>query len=254
MEHYFWIIDNESQKSQCLKKALLTLLPKNWIQDFDKSEFIFVIGGDGTFLRNKQFYKDKKIVPINGGNLGFYAYFNKSNLKDIFKKISIDNNFVHIDEIHLSINNNKYFALNEVLIRDEKILKTKVYINSILLQKYSGTGLMFSTQSGSTAHSKNANGAIIAPNLNVIQMIEIEPLTQKKVNTLRSPLILNNSVKIDLKSEIISDALIIIDGTKIEEKFIKECTIKFEKSEFKIFKPDDKKSYWKKLRDSFVRD
>lgn len=254
MKKYFTIVKNNSNKAELIEKKLLNILPQNWIQDFQKSEFIFVIGGDGTFLRNKDYYLNKKIIPINGGNLGFYSYWNKSNLNKIFKNIENEKNFENIDEIHLTIDERKYFALNEILFRDDKVMETKVYINSILLEKYKGTGLLFSTQLGSTAHAKNANGAIIAPNLNVIQMVEIEPLTQKKINTLKSPLILDNSVKIDLKSTIKTNTSVIIDGQRIDQKFNCEAKIEFKKSNFKIFKPDDKKSYWKKLRDSFVRD
>lgn len=251
---YYWIVDNKSSKAQSLKKMLNSIIPNNWIQDLDKSEFIFVIGGDGTFLRNKHLYNNKKIIPINGGNLGFYAYFCKKNIKTIFSKILNDNNFIYPDEIEIISNNIKSYSLNEVLIRSNKVLETKIYIDQILLENFKGTGLMFSTQLGSTAHTKNAKGAIIGPNLNVWQLLEIEPLTQKKYSSLNAALIIDSKSSIKLKSKFDNNAQIIIDGKLIENIFNNECTIKLCKANFLMFKPNHKKEYWHKLRDSFVRD
>lgn len=251
---YFWILESGSVKSDTMKKNFLNHIPKDWILDFEKSEYIFVFGGDGTFLRNKHLYKDKKIIPINAGNLGYFSYFCNSNLKFIFDKIINDKNFVKIEQIEIDINGKKYFAINEILIRSEVVLNLKIYLNSILLENFKGTGLMFSTPYGSTAHSKNAGGSIISPNINAIQMIEIEPLTQKKYNSLKSPLILDLSTTIKLMSTKNEKANIIIDGRIESEKLNDLCLIKSSYSDFYIFKPNDKKSYWKKLRDSFVRD
>ncbi len=251
---YYWLIDNGSNKAESLKKILLNIIPKDWIQDFDKSEFIFVIGGDGTFLRNKKYYKNKKIIAINGGNLGFYSYFSRSNIKDIIHKIENEKNFIKTSEIQIECNQKKYSALNEVLIRSNKVLQTKVYLDSILLQNFKGSGLMFATQHGSTAHSKNANGAIIGPNLKVFQLLEIEPLTQKKYNSLHSSLILESSTTIKLKSKVNNEAMIIIDGEVVNEIFNNECVIKMVESDFLMFKPDTKKEYWSKIRRSFIRD
>lgn len=251
---YYWIIDNDSSKSLSIKKNLLNYIPENWIQDYQKSEFIFVIGGDGTVLRNKKLYQDKKIIPINGGNFGFYAYFNKNNLKQIIHKISNDSNFYNPYQIKITINEKSYYSLNEILIRNDKVMNSRVYINGFMLENFKGTGLMFSTQSGSTAHSKNANGAIICPKLNVVQMIEIEPITQKKFNTLKSPLILNKDVKICLKSKCDNNCTIIIDGEIIHEKFKNECCINCVQSEFRMYKPYGKNEYWKKIKSSFIRE
>lgn len=252
---YFWIIDNGSTKSLSLKNELMNILTKNdWLLDKEKSEFVFVIGGDGTFLKNVESYFDKKIIAINGGNLGYYSHFNKENLKKIIKYVSKKSNFRNLLCLKLLINNNQYISLNEILIRSNHTLNTNIYIYKQKLEFFKGTGLMISTPMGSTAHSKNAGGAIIYQLENLIQLLEIHPITQKKYSTLKSPLILDSNVEIQLKSNIKNSANIIIDGKEIEDLFINDLLIKTEYTSFKVYSPTMPKVYIKKLRNSFVRE
>lgn len=251
----FWIIDNGSSKSLSLKNELIHILSKSgWILDEKNSEFIFVIGGDGTFLKNVNNYSNKKIVAINGGNLGYYSHFNKENLKKIINHISRENNFRNLLCLKLSINNNEYKSLNEILIRSNHTLNTNIYIYKQKLEFFKGTGLMISTPMGSTAHSKNAGGAIIYQLENLIQLLEIHPITQKKYSTLKSPLILDSNVEIQLKSNIKNSANIIIDGKEIVDQFVDNLLITTECTNFKVYSPTLPKVYIKKLRNSFVRE
>lgn len=251
---FYWIILNDSIKTKKIKKLLLSLIPKNWILDFEKSEFVFVIGGDGTVLRNKHFYFNKKIVPINGGNLGYYSYFNEKNLSKNFSDIFKENNFYRPIIIEIFLKNKIFFALNEILIRANKILEIKIYLDNIFIENFKGSGLLISTPLGSTGHSKNLNGAIISPNIDAIQLIEVEPLTQKKYISVKSPMILNCETKIKLDSRANDNVFVIIDGEVINIDFQKISFIKACKSNFFLFKPNQKKQYWKKIRNSFVRD
>ncbi|MDE5545357.1 MAG: NAD(+)/NADH kinase [Malacoplasma sp.] len=250
----YLIIDNNSPKSLLLRKKIENLAPSDWEYSETDYEYIFIVGGDGTFLRNRYKYIDKKIVAINGGNLGYYSYFNVSNLKTIFKKVIDQRYFFQPLTIDITINNKNYFCINEVLIRSDKVLETQVFINNVLLENYKGTGILVSTPLGSTGHAKNSGGAIVDPNLDLVQFIEIEPLTQKKYSSLKSPFILSSENKIVLKSKKESPASIILDGEKIEDNFVNNLVIRFNYAKFKMFKPDCKKNYLKKLRDSFVRD
>lgn len=253
-KHFYKIISNGSLKSESIKKKIISMQPDNWIIDDIKADYIFVIGGDGTFLRSKKYYGNKKIISINGGNLGYYAFFNCNNLKTIFKKILNDSYYFKPLLIVAQTDSFKYEALNEILVRDDKVLNTNIYLNGVKLEKFKGTGIMVSTPYGSTAHSKNCNGALIEPEQKLIQLIEIEPLTQKKYNSLHSPLIMSADWKIDLKSEVANFSHIIIDGTNEKNHFEKNLKIYSKEAEFYLFKPNSDALYIKKLRDSFVRD
>lgn len=252
--HFYKIISNGSLKSEAIKKKLISLAPQDWVLNEQEAKYIFVIGGDGTFLRSKSFYGDAKVIAINGGNLGYYSFFNCKNLKSIFSKVLKESNYFKPLLIVAQSDSYEYEALNEILIRSDKVLNTNIYINNIKLEHFKGTGLMVSTPFGSTAHSKNCNGAIIDPKMDLIQLIEIEPLTQKKYNSLQSPLVMDANWKIDLKANENNFANIIIDGTKQNDMFDKKIKIFSRKANFWLFKPNSDASYIKKIRDSFVRD
>ena len=252
---YFFVIDNNSPKSLLLKKKLNSILCKeNWVENEEKSEFIFVIGGDGTFLKNVDKYSDKKIVAINGGNLGYFSSFNSKNIDSILKTIKNEKLFKNILMLNVNIDNNNYWGLNEVYICSDTTLKTNIYICHQKLELFKGTGLMVSTPMGSTAHNKNAGGAIIWQNENLIQLLEVHPITQKKYSTLKSPLILNYNSTIELINASNDFGNIIIDGNKIKDCFINKIKITTEFSHFKVCVPTTLKPYIQKLRDSFIRE
>ncbi|MEG1820772.1 MAG: NAD(+)/NADH kinase [Malacoplasma sp.] len=256
MTNKFIIITNDSKKAILLKNKLFKILLKNkWTLDENNYDYVFVIGGDGTFLRSTHKYLDKKIIPINGGNLGYYSFFNGGNLKEILKHISKDENYIHPTMISGTIDNEKYFALNEIIVRGDTSLILDIKIDNIFYEKFRGTGLMFSTPLGSTAQSKSANGAVIYPQLDVIQLIEIEPISQKEYLSLKSPLILDSDVVIKIKCNFnCSVSSIIVDGHLEEKKFINsEMIIKSTKATFLLFNIKNKKVYLNKLKNSFMR-
>lgn len=252
---YFYVIDNNSHKSLSLKKQLLSILSKaNWILDKELSEFIFVIGGDGTFLKNVCEYKNKKIIAINGGNLGYFSYFNKANLKSILNLISKENNFKQLLTLNLEINGNNYCSLNEIYITSNHTFNANIYICNQKLELFKGSGIMISTPMGSTAHNKNAGGAIIYQNENLIQLLEIHPITQKRYSTLKSPLILNKNAPILITNNIGCYGNVLIDGKIIDDNFINKAYITTKMSDFYVYVPSTPKMFIKKLRNSFIRE
>lgn len=251
------IITNESKKALCLKNKLLKLLQKNWIEDQKDFQFVFVIGGDGTFLRSIDLYQDKKIIPINGGNFGYYSFFNCNNIKDIAKQITNEKNYINPTLLEMKINKTyTHLSLNEFFIRSDTSLICKLFINNIYFEKFRGSGIILSTPFGSTGHSKSANGAVIYPNLNVIQLVEIEPIAQKEYLTLKSPLILQDDAIIKINNIASTSApSIIVDGKPLKLEFeLNEIVLKSCKASFKIFNPNNQKNYFAKLRHSFIRE
>lgn len=257
----YLIITNESKKALNLKSKLIKLIPKDWLEDNINYEWVFIIGGDGTFLRSKHYYCNKKIIPINGGSLGYFSHFNDKNIKTIFKNISNEANFIIPYILKCKSNDFEYEAINEILIRSDATLITNIYIDNFKYETFRGTGLMICTPFGSTGHSKSANGAIFCPHINLMQLLEIEPIAQKEYLTLKSPLILekntiltfkHNSKKISSQQMLSS---IIIDGQIINEKFDgSELKIFMEKANFFLYNPSNKKMFLKKLQNSFIRE
>jgi NAD+ kinase len=74
----YLIITNEYDYSHQVQKQINTLLKnKHWILNKVSPDYLFIIGGDGTFVRELQNYynRDIKIVCINTGTVGFYYQF-----------------------------------------------------------------------------------------------------------------------------------------------------------------------------------
>lgn len=256
MLNKFIIITNESKKAFSLRDELLIILKKNkWIIDYQDYEYVFVIGGDGTFLRSINKYFNKKIIPINGGNLGYYSFFNKSNLKDILKYIYDEKNYIHPNIINAKVGNDEYIALNEIILRGDTSLILDIKINDVFYEKFRGSGLMVSTPLGSTAQTKSANGAVIFPTLDVIQLLELEPISQKEYLSLKSPFILDSSAIINFKCATkCSVSAIIVDGCLQPKSFVNsEMIIKSSKATFLLFNINSKKVYLNKLQNSFIR-
>lgn len=254
MNNYL-IILSESQKSLDIKKKLESLFDETWINNPKKPDYIFVIGGDGTFLKslnkiNK--FKNARVIPINGGTIGFYSYFN-DNLKNILKKITDQKKYFRPTIINLYDDSKKYISINEILITSTKTLELDIKINDVKYEKFVGTGFMISTPTGSTGRNKSTGGAVIFPGIDVVQLLEVEPISQKKFNTLRSPVILRTDSKI--RVTISSDnkqTFLVMDGNVVLNINKKAIDISFDKSNFFLYKPCNTKSYISKLRNTYI--
>jgi len=152
----------------------------------DKSlDFMFSIGGDGTFLESVSYVRNKKIpiIGINIGRLGFLANVPHQEIEHaldaIFaKKHSIENRSL----LEMTSSNNMFadfnYALNEITVhkRDTSSMVTiHAYMNDELLNSYWADGLIISTPTGSTAYSLSAGGPIVIPNSNNFVITPIAP-------------------------------------------------------------------------------
>ena len=180
---------------------------------------IFVLGGDGTFLRAVRWAGDQNI-PILGvkfGEVGFLADITEDRLFKAAEFI-LNNEFTTKPRMRLKIKvirEGRELAgetvLNEIVISKgafSKLASIKTYINDSYLTTYRSDGLIISTPTGSTAYSLSAGGPIIHPEVHGIIMTPICPFTL----TVR-PLIVPDSAIIKVKlEEIYSDIILTFDG------------------------------------------
>ncbi len=210
------IVNNDYCETLDIKKRVLKYLNKNnHIEDNENYEFIIIIGGDGTLLKAlkenvEAVLNNVKFIAIKSGSLGFYNLFNE---KEFYQWI--DNNlnnykYWEYDLLDVKVDNKTFYALNEVKIIDQiKTLRLDVYINKDHLQLFRGSGLVFSTKTGSTGYMKSINGAIILSKLELWEMNEIAPLSNNKFRTINSPIILDNTKVVNIEKELIGKTLII---------------------------------------------
>ncbi len=138
--------------------------------DFD---FMFSIGGDGTFLESVNLVRDLNIpiVGINSGRLGFLANIAKENTESAIKSlIKGDYKIEERTLLELDTDNNLFGqfnkALNELTIlkkNTSSMITIKAYVDGEYLNSYWTDGLIISTPTGSTGYSLSVGGPIVMP-------------------------------------------------------------------------------------------
>lgn len=177
-------------------------------QEIDNSfQFIFSIGGDGTFLNTIPYVRDKKIpiIGINSGRLGFLANISQQDIENaidsIFKKkyCTEKRSLIELDSGELNLFSDFNFALNEVTIhkRDSaSMIKIHTFVNDVFLNTYWADGLIIATPTGSTAYSLSVGGPIVMPDSESFIITPIAPH-----NLTVRPLIVSDKNEITLKVE-----------------------------------------------------
>ncbi len=166
--------------------------------------FMFSIGGDGTFLESISYVrrKDIPLVGINSGRLGFLADIAQDEIPACLQAI-YNSNFTYETRSLIEVNtkNNLFgdlnFALNEVTIQKKdtsSMITIHAYLNNNLINSYWADGIIVSTPTGSTAYSLSVGGPIVAPNS---QNFIITPLAPHNL-TVR-PIVVADSNEITLR-------------------------------------------------------
>ncbi|AVP49308.1 hypothetical protein [Williamsoniiplasma luminosum] len=214
------ILTNRYQESKEIEKEILEIIASqpNPIQDDVNPDYVFVIGGDGTFLSAVHKFAnilDKIIfIPIKFGGIGFYTNHNSvEDFRDILS-IGIEKNQKWVEYSLLKITNNQeeWYSINEVkIVNNTRPTKMDIYINDELLETFRGTGMVFATPSGSTGFARSAYGSIIFPNTNLFEMIELFPVSTNKFRTLNAPVIFDNQQVITLFLKDYQNVVVAVD-------------------------------------------
>ncbi len=169
-------------------------------------DFVFSIGGDGTFLETITFVRDSgvPVVGINSGRLGFLANISKQEIPQALDTI-FDRQYTFQERklIQLETSTGLFgdfnFAMNELSIhkRDtSSMIKIHTYMNEEYLNTYWADGLLISTPTGSTAYSLSVGGPIVLPDS---ENFIISPIAPHNL-TVR-PLVIPDKCKLKLKVE-----------------------------------------------------
>ncbi|WP_339034539.1 hypothetical protein [Spiroplasma endosymbiont of Cantharis rufa] len=237
---------------------------RGWVYNEKLPNYIFIFGGDGTFLKAvskyKEQIKDVKFVPFKSGGIGFYT--NKNRVENLDATIdSIEkNNFSlnNFELLEIKTKSQNLIAANEVKILNEKTpLYVEIYINNEFLEKFHGTGLVVSTSNGSSGYMKSAGGAVIlSRNSQIYQLQELVPVSTNKFRTLNAPLILNDQYILKLKFEAKSNEIMIIDTVEYSVNDL-EIEIRPSKVNIKVVTDISNSKNTSKiqiLRDIFIKD
>lgn len=173
--------------------GLLTFADYNDLKENISVDFLFSLGGDGTFLDAAGIIADLNIplVGINTGRIGFLTGINKNDFACAFDMLRLG----HFDieerallklEVRDFVPDNRRFALNDITIHSSggSYLNTiNVWIDGQKVNTYWADGLIVSTPTGSTAYSLSCGGPIIMPSasVNVITPIASHSLSVRPI-------------------------------------------------------------------------
>lgn len=242
---------NYNIKSEIAVRLGLTSSNPNDDDVINKSDIIVSLGGDGTFLNvaRKAYAKNKPILGINLGTLGFLTEIDKKEMDTAIERL-LKNGYA-IEErmmLYAEVLRDGMIIASDVALNDivisrialSRILHIKTYINGIFVDSFPGDGLIVSSPTGSTAYSLSAGGPIVEPDLDIIMVTPICP------HILHSRSIITKSgrvVEVVIDENYQHNAMLTVDGQegvkvksgdmiRIKKAACSVKIIKFDKREF----------------------
>lgn len=250
---------NEVSK-QLEVKLTEKLVSHGWVVDPILPDYVFTIGGDGTFLHAVHHYldnlKEVNFVGIHTGTLGFYTNYEADEIDQAIEDVLYNQPTIEeIRMLKIDVYNHKIkkalYALNEA--RVENIIKTQtlhVTINEEYLEEFRGNGLCVSAQAGSTAYNRSIHGAVLSKGIEGLQLTEISGIHHRASRSLGSPLIVSDKSKIIFENDTFEDAVLLYDYKHIALDNFNKIVITLSNKKVKIarFRPT---SYIRRLQSLF---
>ena len=219
------------------------------------SEFVIVLGGDGTLLSVARLIGARG-TPILGVNLGSLGFLTEVTLDEMYLLLEdILSGKMIIDErgmLEAAIRREgqeiaRYTVLNDVVINKgalARMILMETRVDGRLLNTYRADGLIISTPTGSTAYSLSAGGPIVYPTVGAVIISPICPHT-----LTNRPIVVPDdaAIEVTLRTED-EDVLVTLDGQEGHQiKFMDTVAIKKIKGTTKLIL-SPKKDYYQILR------
>ena len=189
----------EKLKPEIEKYVEIVACDFEWRQDMSKvdSDIAIVFGGDGSVLRSAHAMKEKQrpVLAVNLGTLGFLANIQMENLLNVLPTLRL-NHLKTVKHLMLECQIDKEasgeqsetrFCLNEVVVFHEvggfHIVNISLAVDGLPVTTFRCDGLILSTPFGSTGHSLSAGGPILRKDLDAVVITPISPhsLSQRPV-------------------------------------------------------------------------
>jgi NAD+ kinase len=144
--------------------------------DLPRTDVLFVLGGDGTFLRAARAVAevDVPLLGVNLGKIGFLSKVEADELETILTRIAdgeyaIEERMALEGRIHPKGGEptpERLFALNDIVIARgalARVCRLDVSIDDSHLATFIADGLIVASPTGSTGYSFSAGGPIVEP-------------------------------------------------------------------------------------------
>ncbi len=173
-----------------------------------KTDFIIVLGGDGTYLSAARLMKEVSlpILGVNMGTLGFLTEVRKEEMFDVINQIFTTGKYSVSERalLEVTVLRKNKIILKDLVVNDAvvskgaiaRIIGVKINVDGEWANTVRADGMIISTPTGSTAYSLAAGGPIVMPHLGCMLLTPICPhgLTQRT-------LVLPDDVKVELTLE-----------------------------------------------------
>jgi len=255
MKNKFCIYTNDYKSSIQLKTKLTKELVSLGYEVSDDAANIIVIGGDGTFVHafNKYSSRKVKMVLLNTGFVGFYSLNTKPTVKELIKVFSNNKNFTYPDVVVFENDNQKFLALNEITLAGANTMSTNISINDAHYQMFRGSGLCFSTKTGSTGYNKSLGGSILLTKEKIWEMTEISPIAHAKYLSIRNSIVLDKNKVVKLTNLRSNGSLVLLnDGFEHQIDLNLNAKVYLSKPQAQISFSNELKPYLDKLQKVFI--
>lgn len=222
-------------------------------------DLVIGFGGDGTLLKwlsSRDYDTTAKYIGVNCGTLGFMQDFKVTDAKEFVSNIPnyVEQklNFVYL-ELVTEEKISQFYALNEfdILSSEDKTFKTNVKVADEFLENFAGTGLIFCSPTGSTAHNISSIGSVMFPGVEAMQMTPSEAIVNRRLRCLPKSICVPKGISVTLTS-INSDKIkIIADGKKIYDGEYIKIRIRYSNS-YMIKLTDRKHSFVQTVKEKLI--
>ncbi len=193
---------NELGREIYLDRELSAHLEGSYRPGIEETDFLFVLGGDGTILSAARKYAGcgTKIIGVNLGRMGFLAEIEPEEVPWALKRIT--NGKYNVESrMMLQATSESYeetlIALNDFVLSPRNVprmVSLELRINGTFAEKYYCDGMIISSPTGSTGYTISAGGPIIAPSVNCIL---VTPVCAHTLNA-RS-IVLNENDEVEIR-------------------------------------------------------
>ncbi len=241
MEKFNVIAKDNKKIDEYIEK--IKQINKNFVFDQNKFDYLFVFGGDNTFLKLlKNFYNKKvNLIFINEGRVGFLSSL--ENLSNQFRDEDFKNfNYIEINE---SIQ-----IFNEIFIHSNKLMNVDFFVNNNKFKKIQCSKILLINNLGTTGIARSYRYPIILRNNNqyIIDFLE-EPMYHY-YKALNQPLIIskNDNVKIAFDKSISLNIKVDGNEQKVDWNFLE---INLKQSKAKLLNVNNEKLFIEKINKNF---
>ncbi len=190
---------------------------------FRYSDFLTVLGGDGTILRAAKTAAvyDTPLIGINLGRLGYLTDVEKSGAFESLTKVFEGNYKIEkrlMLQVALTSENTGEtptdigIALNDVCVSkglSSKMITIKLKFNGEYVDTYRSDGIVISTPTGSTAYNLSAGGPILKPDMEIMAITLICP---HMLYTRPSVVSSEDVISIEVLENPYNDSRLALDG------------------------------------------